>query len=220
MINWKRFGIIMRDLKPAEKVYKAFYDTRKKLLYFNQLKEFSCLSDSSLANALKKLQKSNEIEQIKEKSNTFYRLKDRHLTGIYFTLFDDHLLRDLNSRFGVPIREFVSEMPRAVAFAILFGSVPRKQYRAGSDIDILVVLHRFRNGTLQREYESVLKEEIDELKERVSAKSVPPLSVIYTDTGHFANAEDRLIIEAKNTGYCIYGHSQYYEVMLKNERQG
>jgi predicted transcriptional regulator len=74
LMKEKASSKIMLEIKPTEKVYRAFYDTREILLYFNQLKEITGLSDSSLANALKKLRESNEIERIKEKSNTFFRI--------------------------------------------------------------------------------------------------------------------------------------------------
>ncbi len=203
-------------LKPTDKVYRAFYDTRRSLLYFNQLKEITGLSDSSLANVLRKLRESNEIEQIKEKSNTFYKLKDFGLRKIYFTLFDYQRFENLSSSVKIPLRRFLSEMPRCVCFVILFGSVARQQVREESDIDILVVLHEFGNRKLQTEYENTLRDEIESLRERVSAISIYPVSVIYTDIDDFVNTDDRLVTEARNTGFCIGGNLEYYEVMLEN----
>ncbi len=203
-------------LKPTEKVYRAFYDTRRSLLYFNQLKEITGLSDSSLANALRKLKESNEIEQIKEKSNTFYKLKDIGLSKIYFTLFDYQRFESLSSSVKIPVRRFLSEMPKCLCFVILFGSAARQQAREESDIDILVVLHKFGDQKLQTEYKNIMRGEIESLRERVSAISIYPVSVIYTDIDDFVNSEDRLVTEAKNTGFCISGDLEYYEVMLEN----
>lgn len=217
----KQEVILMKEkasskIRPTEKVYRAFYDTREILLYFNQLKEITGLSDSSLANALRKLKESNEIERIEEKSNTFYRLNDMGLSKIHFTLFDYQRLEILISFVKIPVKQFLSEMPRCICFVILFGSASRQQSRKGSDIDILVVLHKFADQKFQMQYERIVKSETELLKEKISAISIYPVSVIYTDVDDFINGEDRLVIEAKNTGFCIGGNLDYYEIMLGN----
>ena len=203
-------------IRPTEKVYRAFYDTREILLYFNQLKEITGLSDSSLANALRKLRESNEIERIREKSNTFYRLNDMGLSKIHFSLFDYKRLEILSSSVKIPVKHFLSEMPRCMCFVILFGSASRQQSREGSDIDILVVLHKFADQRFQMQYERIVKSETELLKEKICAISIYPVSVIYAGVDDFMNGEDRLVIEAKNTGFCIGGNLDYYEVMLRN----
>ena len=42
-------------MKAEEKVYKAFYDLKEPKLYYNQIKEHTNLSHSSLQNALEKI---------------------------------------------------------------------------------------------------------------------------------------------------------------------
>ncbi|MBD3182112.1 hypothetical protein GF312_07460 [Candidatus Poribacteria bacterium] len=44
-----------------QKIYRAFYKSRQAKLYYNQLKEITGLSDSSLQNALKKLEDNKEV---------------------------------------------------------------------------------------------------------------------------------------------------------------
>ena len=50
-------------MKPEERVYLAYYNSRKDELYFNQIKELSSLSDSSLARTLDKLVKEDILEK-------------------------------------------------------------------------------------------------------------------------------------------------------------
>lgn len=204
----------MRKLKPAEKIYKAFYNEKKDNLYFNQLKELTGLGDSSLANVLRTLKQSKEIEAIKSKANTFYQLKNKAITKINYTLFDYEKLESLENNIKIPVRKLLSETPKSIGFIILFGSASRKQERKDSDIDILVVLNDFNNTKLQKEYEQEMKREIEELKDRISATSIHPITIIYTTINEFKNTEDRLIAEARNTGFCIEGNLTYYEVML------
>jgi predicted nucleotidyltransferase len=150
----------MRKLKPAERIYKAFYNERKDKLYFNQLKELTGIGDSSLANVLRTLKQNKEIEPIKSKANTFYKLKDKAITKISFTLFDHEKLESLENNIKIPVKKFLSEIPKSIGFIILFGSASRKQERKDSDIDILVALHEFNNTKLQKEYEQERKDRL------------------------------------------------------------
>jgi predicted nucleotidyltransferase len=204
----------MKRLNPIEKIYCAFYDGKQTELYYNQLKEITKLSDSSLQNALKKLEVNNEVIVKKQKANTYYSLKNKKLTALHFTAFDYEKLEMLTRDTLIPIKKFISELPKSNGFIILFGSASRKQERKDSDIDILVVLHEFNNPKLQKEYEQEMKREIEELKDRISATSIHPITVFYTTINEFKSSEDRLVTEARDTGFCIEGNLTYYEVML------
>jgi len=204
----------MERLSPEEKIYFAFYETKKKMLYYSQLKERTGLSDSSLQNALKKLVKRKEIEAIKEKANTFYRLKNKNKTKLRFARFDYDRLERLNPDVSIPLKKFLAEMPDNVSFIILFGSASRKQEKKESDIDLLVVLHNFENKKLQKQYEKEMKAVFGRLKEKISATSIYPLSIFYADKKSYIEGGDRVVIEAKQGGFCISGNMEYYEVML------
>ncbi len=71
-------------MKPEDKVYKAYFESKKNSLYFNEIKGLSKLSDSSLTNTLSKLVKSNILSQEKTKANTFYKIKDKKLIVLKF----------------------------------------------------------------------------------------------------------------------------------------
>lgn len=204
----------MKKQSPEEKIYFAFYGTKKKMLYYNQLKEYTRLSDSSLQNALKKLTEKKETEAIREKANTYYRLKDKDKIKVQFTLFDYGLLASLNPDVKVPLKRFLEQMPDKISFVILFGSASRKQEKKGSDIDLLIVLHSFESEKLQKAYEREMKTAFNQLKEKISATSIYPLSIFYTDINSYTTGTDRVVNEAKKTGLCISGNLEYYEVML------
>jgi len=63
-------------MKPEDKVYNAYFESKKNILYFNEMKELSKLSDSSLANTLNKLVKNSILNREKTKSNTFYKINE------------------------------------------------------------------------------------------------------------------------------------------------
>ncbi|MBU4245666.1 MAG: nucleotidyltransferase domain-containing protein [Nanoarchaeota archaeon] len=202
----------MEKLSAEEKIYFAFYETKKKLLYYNQLKVHTGLSDSSLQNALKKLKK--ETASIREKANTFYLLKYKAKAKILFSLFDCERLERLNIDVKAPVKKFLAEMPKSLSFVILFGSASRKQEKNGSDIDLLVVLHSFKNKKLQKLYEEEIKAAFEQIEEKISASSIYPLNIFYTTRNSYAKGGNRVVIEAKQSGFCISGNMDYYEVML------
>ena len=58
------------------KIIKAYFETQKNELYFNEIKEKTQLSNSSIQNSLKKLIEESKIKIKKIKSNTYYRIKN------------------------------------------------------------------------------------------------------------------------------------------------
>ena len=72
-------------MKPENKVYKAYFNSKKNVLYFNEIKELSELSDSSLANTLNKLVKLGILHREKTKSNTFYKINNKKLFALKFS---------------------------------------------------------------------------------------------------------------------------------------
>jgi predicted nucleotidyltransferase len=204
----------MRKYKPTERIYRAFYDSRESRLYFSQIQELSGLSGGSLVNALRQLEATKEVQVTRNKAHTFYALRNRDMAALHFTRFDYEKLGSLSNRVRVPIRQFVTELPQGICFALLFGSAARKQERQGSDIDILLVLYNFSNPKLQEEYEIEIKIEADKVQKRITATSVYPIRIVYATVADFLKDEDRLIAEARNTGFCIAGNLEYYEVSL------
>ena len=63
-------------MNALDKLYRAYYAANKIKLYFSELKELTGLSNSSLQNALRKLESEKQILKLKEKSNAYYILKN------------------------------------------------------------------------------------------------------------------------------------------------
>jgi hypothetical protein len=76
------------------------------------------------------------------------------------------------------------------------------------------VLYNFSNQKLQEEYESEIKIEADKVQKRITATSIYPIRIVYATVADFLKDEDRLIAEARNTGFCIGGNLEYYKVLL------
>lgn len=201
-------------MKPIEKIYFAFFKTKKEKLYFNELKEFSGLKDSSLNKNLKYLIEKKEVNKEKEKSNTFYSLKNKQLRSVYFAKFAIEKFQSLNYKVKIPLKDFLKEINN-IKYVIHFGSSSRAQEREDSDIDLVIVLNSFENEDLNKLYQKEITQKIEKYKEKANVSSIYPISCFYVDEQNFINVKkDYVILSAKETGYPIYNQAEYY---LKNE---
>jgi predicted nucleotidyltransferase len=203
-------------LIPIEKVYFAFYQSKKKKMYFNEIREKTKMSISSMQNALVKLERLNGIKKIKEKGNVFYELDYKDYIILNFTKFDLMRFNDLNRNIKIPLKEFLDKINN-VAFVLLFGSSSRREEKKASDIDLLIVTNYYEEKELNEKYQKEIKCKIEAIKKSVNAKSLHPLSLAFVNENEFKERKDYLLDEAKKTGFCIYNHQQYYNEVLKNE---
>ena len=198
------------SLSPIEKVYSAFYLSKKEKIYFNELREINKLSISSLQNVLAKLEERREILKIKEKGNVFYSLIKKEEIAIKFTKFDILRFNELNPEIKIPLKDFLEQFPKQVKFILLFGSASRKQEKQESDIDLLVILQEFSDKKLQSLYEKEIKGKFETARKKVNSRSNHPLSLAFVDSKEFKISKDHLIIQAKETGFPIWGSFQHY----------
>lgn len=187
-------------MKPECKVYNAYFETRKSSLYFNEIKELSKLSDSSLASALKELVKNNILSQEKTKSNTFYHIKDRKIFALMFSEKALEKFNNLNTGVKVPLMNFLKNIPNDIYTIVLFGSASRKEEQKGSDIDLLIISNKKIDlSTNKREGELTSKHNI---------------SLFNANITQFVEKKDDVIIQAFKTGFPIFKEQNFYEEVL------
>jgi len=187
-------------MKPEDKVYQAYFESKKNTLYFNEIKELSRLSDSSLTNTLNRLTKNNILTQEKTKANTFYNIKDKKLFALKFSEIALQKFNDLNLGVKTPLRNFLKNIPKETYTIILFGSTSRKEEQKGSDIDILIITNKkmdFKNN-----------------KKEAEITSKHPLSLFQATIEQFMDSRDDVIIQARKTGFPIYNEQNFYEAIL------
>ena len=187
-------------MKPEDKIYKAYFDGKKISLYFNEIKEISKLSDSSLTNTLSKLVKNNTLAQEKTKSNTFYKIKDKKLFALKFSEIAMQKFNSLKTNVKVPLRNFLKTFPENIYTVVLFGSASRKEETKGSDIDLLIVSDK--------------KTDLAKNKKEAEITSKHPISLFNATIGQFTQNKDDIIIQAKKTGFPIHKEQNFYEVIL------
>ena len=187
-------------MKPEDKVYKAYFESKKSTLYFNEMKELSKLSDSSLSNTLNRLTESGTLSQEKTKSNTFYKIKDKKFLALKFSEIAIQKFNSLNINIKVPLRNFLKNIPEDICTIILFGSSSRKEETKESDIDLLIISNKKANFTKN--------------KKEAEITSKHPLSIFNATISQFTENKDQVIIQARKTGFPIHKEQNFYEVIL------
>lgn len=187
-------------MKPEEKIYQAYFESKKSSLYFNEIKELSKLSDSSLTNTLTKLTKNNTLTQEKTKSNTFYAIKDKKLFALKFSEIAINKFNSLNTSVRTPLKNFLKNVPKEIYTIILFGSASRKEEQKESDIDLLVVTNK--------------KLDLKNNKKEAEITSKHPISLFQASVQQFIQNRDDIIIQARKTGFPIYKEQNFYEVVF------
>jgi predicted nucleotidyltransferase len=190
----------MSKMKPEEKIYKAYFESKKPSLYFNELKELSKLSDSSLSNTLNKLVASSILTQEKTKSNTFYKMKDKKLFALKFSEIAMQKFNNLNLNIKIPLKNFLKNIPKDTYTIILFGSTSRKDESKDSDIDLLIISNKQANLINNK------------IEAEISSKY--PISLFQSKLQNFIENKDDIIIQARKTGFPIYKEQNFYEVIL------
>ncbi|MBA2858571.1 putative nucleotidyltransferase [Methanococcus maripaludis] len=205
-------------MNALDKLYRAYYTKNENKLYFSELKEITGLSNSSLQNALKKLESEKQILKLKEKSNAYYILKNTKKTVFKFSEIDDERFWKLHRNVRAPILDFLENLPKEIDFMILFGSASRKKETEGSDIDLMVVIHSFEDPDLQKRYREEINQKLEYAKAKAECRSIYPLSIVAVEIDYFLNSNDHMVEQAKLTGFPIFGHQNYHEVILNVKR--
>jgi len=187
-------------MKPEEKIFLAYYESRKVELYFNELKDLAMLSDSSLAHNLKKLVSQRMLSVNKTRSNTFYKVENKRIFALEFSKIAVLKFLDLNRGVRIPIQNFLDNISLGIYSIVLFGSASKKMERKGSDIDLLIITD--------------IKQDFEAIKKEVENISNYPLNIFICSTQEFIKGDDHIIIQAKKTGFPIKGEQNYYEVLL------
>lgn len=184
-------------MKAENKIYQAYFELKEKKLYYNQIKEYTHLSHSSLQNILKNLIKLEILQKIKTKSNTFYEIKNKKIFSLKFSEIAIKKFNNLNRSVKLPLKDL--ELSQNIFTVILFGSSSKKQEQKGSDIDLLVVSDK--------------KQKFD-LKKIITNY---PISIFQCNINQFIENKDHIVIQARK-GFPIYKEQNFYEVILGEYR--
>ena len=203
MAKYLNIYTLISSMQAQDKIFLAYLELKQDKLYFNQLKEYTKLSNSSLQNALDKLLKNNILTQVKTKSLTFYKIKNKKYMALKFSELAQNNFENLNLGVKNPLRNFLKNISNEIFTIVLFGSASRKEEQKGSDIDILVVTNQ--------------KIDLTNNKKEAEITSKYPISIFQTTIDQFIQNKDDVIIQARKTGFPIYKEQNFYEVLLNGD---
>lgn len=187
-------------MKAENKIFNTFFELKKPKLYYNQIKEYSKLSHSSLQNALYKLLENKIISEEKTKSNKFYIIKNKKLFILRFSECALQKFNNLNLGVKNPLNIFLKNISQEIFSIILFGSASRKEEQKGSDIDLLIISNKKLN--------------LENHKKEAEITSKYPISMFQCTIKQFIENKDPIIIQSRKTGFPIYKEQNFYEVIL------
>ena len=187
-------------MKAEEKIYQTFFDLKEPKLYYNQIKEHSNLSHSSLQNALEKLKKAKVLNEEKTKANTFYSIRDKKVFALRFSEIAIQKFNSLDVNIKVPLKNFLKNLPEDIFTIILFGSASRGEETKDSDIDLLIVSNK--------------KADFSKNKKEAEITSKYPLSLFNATITQLKENQDHVIIQARKTGFPIHKEQNFFEMIL------
>ena len=97
-------------MEAKEKIYNAYLESRQDKLYFNQLKEYTNMSHSSLQNVLNKLTENGILKIDKTKSNVFYQIKNKKSFSLEFSKIALKKFEELGFEIKSPLKNFLKNI--------------------------------------------------------------------------------------------------------------
>lgn len=186
------------------RIYATYLESHKIELYFNQIKEYTKLSNSSLQNILQKLMEKNILKVNKTKSNTFYKIHDKKYFAMKFSELAYKKFKSLKANVRLPLENFMEKVPKDILTIVLFGSVAIKKEKKGSDIDLLIVYNQ--------------DFDFDSIVEEINAISNFPLNIFHCYLKDFNENKDPIIQQARKKGFPIFHEQIFYEALLDGFR--
>lgn len=188
------------NMQTEDKIYLAYFELKQSKLYYNQIKEYTKCSHSSIQNTLEKLTKKNILKQIKTKSNTFYEINDKKFIVLRFSEIALRKFNNLNVNVKIPLKNFLKNISKEIYTIVLFGSASRKEEQKESDIDLLIITNK--------------KIDLTKNKKEAEITSKYPISIFQADINQFIENKDDIILQARKTGFPIYKEQNFYEAII------
>jgi predicted nucleotidyltransferase len=190
-----------------EKILKNFYENKFLKFHLRELSRLTKLHEPSVSKFLNDLEKIQILKSEKDGNLKKYSITKNKKTYLIFQKFDIDNLEKLPKLRQNAINIFLKTLKEKPIFVILFGSTSKGNYKASSDIDLLLITNN--------------KIETNNAEKEVQALTGLNISSFQINYFNFIQElklkEDKVIQSALNSGYPIYNHLTFYEVFF-NER--
>ena len=93
-------------MNAEDKICRAYFELKERRLYFNQIKEKTKMSNSSLQNVLGRMVKEGRLIIDKKLSNVFYEINDKKWFSLKFSEIALSKFKDLKLNIKMPLKSF------------------------------------------------------------------------------------------------------------------
>lgn len=189
-----------------------YYFYKNKRSHVREIKRETKISEHTLLKYLKKLKERELLSVDQSTYLKVYEVNLQHpLMKVIYAYFDIEKLSSIEHKRVKATEDFILALKKIKLpyFVLLFGSTAKGIYAKESDIDVLVAYERIDKRLLQQ---------IHEIEKKIRAERGFNVNTITITLHEFlkekTHKENYALQDALRTGYPIFGHQTFYEVML------
>ena len=185
------------------KILQLFYTNKAAKFHLREIARRSKLHEPSTTAFLKSLEKDGILKSEKDGNQKKYSLKLNSKAYFVFQLFDLERLNALPSIRRNALKYFIEALKKKPLIVLVFGSTAKGTYKETSDIDLLMITNTKINT--------------EEAEKHAEALTGIKISIFQMTLEAFLREmklkEDPVIQSAIATGYPVFNHQYYYEVV-------
>lgn len=182
-------------------ILNVFYKNKNKPTHLREISRTIKLKEGSLSRHLNNLLKEKVLTYEIEANLKKFKIKNKSQV---FSIFDIQKFENLPSIRKSSVNFYIKQLKNKPILIILFGSTAKETYTTESDIDLLVVFNNRTNN-----------DEAIKYAEAQTGIKISEFQITYEEfIKEKKMKQDNVIQSALETGYPIYNHLFYYEVIL------
>lgn len=187
-----------------EKILKIFYENKFSKFHLRELCRLTNFHEPSVSKFLNDLEKIEILKSEKDGNLKKYYFVKNKKTYMFFQKFDFDNFEKLPKLRQNAITIYLKTLKEKPIFIILFGSTSKGNYKASSDIDLLLITNnKIETDTAEKEVEALTGLSISSFQMK-----------FFNFIKELKLKEDKVIQSALNTGFPIYNNINFYEVFL------
>jgi DNA-binding transcriptional ArsR family regulator len=189
------------------RVLENYYLSRWESKYLREIARDTGLHLPAASKSLALLEKAGIMESYKQANLKIYKIKKNKLAYAALSLFDIQKHNSLPDIRKNALKYYHEKLPEQPVFIVLFGSTAKQTYKAGSDVDLLLITNNpIVVKSAQKEADALTGIRINEFQ-----------ITYHKFLKEIKLKQEKVIQSAINSGYPLMNHVFYYEV-LNNER--
>ncbi len=185
------------------RILQLFYADKSAKMHLREISRKAGLHEPSTTSALNSLEKEGILKSERDGNQKKYSLKLNYKTYALFGLFDLERFNLLPSIRRNALNYFIGHLKEKPIIAFIFGSTAKGTFKKTSDIDILIITNSKINTAESEKHAEALT------GIRISIFQIALKSFL----DEIKLKKDPVVQSAITSGYPIFNHLYYYEVL-------